>query len=87
MTPKDKLVEEARNFCKRVEAGEVRSKRTYAAFKALLALIDGVQGICPRTSRACEGGCGLGRICGHLEDNFAGVPNTDDHFARSFQPK
>ena len=69
MTPKDKLVEEAREFCRRLTAGEVRSKRTYAAFKALLAQIDGPQGLCPRTSRACEGGCGLGRVCGYLESN------------------
>jgi hypothetical protein len=37
------LADEARKFCARVEAGEIRSKRTYAAFKALLAKIDGEQ--------------------------------------------
>lgn len=31
------LVDAAREFCRRVEAGEVRSKRSYAAFKDALA--------------------------------------------------
>jgi hypothetical protein len=35
------MAAEMRKFCERVEAGEIRSKRTYTAFKALLARIEG----------------------------------------------
>jgi hypothetical protein len=41
---REALAEELRGavqrFCDRVDAGEIRSKRTYAEFKAILALID-----------------------------------------------
>lgn len=35
------LLAEAREFVRRVEIGEVRSKRTYASFKAIIAQVDG----------------------------------------------
>ena len=36
------LVEEMKTFCHRVENGEVRSKRSYAAFKAALSAYEGM---------------------------------------------
>ena len=35
------MLEALQEFCRRVEAGEIRSKRTYAAFKALIARATG----------------------------------------------
>ena len=35
------MLEALQEFCRRVEAGEIRSKRTYAAFKALIAKATG----------------------------------------------
>ncbi len=36
------LVEEMKTFCRRVENGEVRSKRSYAAFKAAISAYEGM---------------------------------------------
>lgn len=44
-----KLIDAAETFCKRVEAGEIRSTRSYAEFKAALDdVCDGCEGNCIR---------------------------------------
>ena len=35
------ILDALQEFCRRVEAGEIRSKRTYAAFKAMIARATG----------------------------------------------
>lgn len=44
-----KLIDAAETFCKRVEAGEIRSKKSYAEFKAALhEVCNGCDGDCVR---------------------------------------
>jgi hypothetical protein len=58
------LITAARRFCARVERGEIRSRRSYAEFRAALDEIDGVIHTiadngpgepCPEFERAIEG--------------------------------